>query len=101
MRFTLSLDDLVLHERIYIISSGDLEGNGTFLFVAENNKTAIHFTWHVQTTKKWMNITAPILRPLFIHKHHQVMKQFAEGIAKSLDVKLLSLKNSHTKEITL
>jgi hypothetical protein len=39
----------------------------------------------VKTTKLWMNLLAPIARPLFAWNHDQVMKAGYEGLKKRLN----------------
>ena len=36
--------------------------------------TAVVYEWNVSTTKPWMNLLAPIARPLFAWNHDWVMR---------------------------
>ena len=40
------------------------------------------YEWNVATTKAWMNLIAPIARPVFEWNHDWVMSRGAEGIAE-------------------
>lgn len=91
---TLTLDKVVEHNMIHILSHRDLEGIGVFTFAEKNAATTVTFTWDVKTTKFWMNLVAPLAKPIFIHSHYLVMNWFAKGLAKHLHTTLLSL--SHT-----
>jgi len=43
----------------------------------------------VRTTRRWMNLAAPLARGLFAANHHALMRQGAEGLARRLDARLL------------
>ena len=43
--------------------------------------TAVVYEWNVSTTKPWMNLLAPLARPLFAWNHDWVMRNGGEGIA--------------------
>jgi hypothetical protein len=43
----------------------------------------------VKTTEWWMNLLAPIARPLFAWNHDVVMRQGGEGLARLLGTRLL------------
>jgi len=42
------------------------------------------YDWQVSTTKKWMNIFAPIAEPLFKWNHDKVMNAGYDGLTKRL-----------------
>lgn len=72
---------------------GDLEGTGRWRFAANGEGCIVHFEWHVRSTRWWMNLLAPLARPLFIRNHGRIMKQGGEGLARRLGVALLSQEN--------
>ena len=41
------------------------------------------YEWNVATTKAWMNLLAPVARPVFEWNHDWVMARGGEGIAAS------------------
>ena len=47
------------------------------------------YDWNVATTKAWMNLLAPVARPVFKWNHDVVMGWGAEGISKKLGVESL------------
>jgi hypothetical protein len=59
---------------------GELEGTGTWYFSNHRNETVIRFDWKVATAKTWMNLFAPVLKPVFIWNHNWLMKQGEKGI---------------------
>jgi hypothetical protein len=73
------------------VASGELEGTGRWLFTAENGVTTMRHEWQVRTTKRWMNLAAPIARPLFTWNHDIVMRQGGKGLARLLNARLISM----------
>ena len=45
--------------------------------------TAVVYEWNVRTTKPWMNLLAPIARPVFAWNHDWVMRNGGEGLAEA------------------
>lgn len=75
-------------------AGGDLEGLGQFaLEETARNATLITFHWLVETPKKWMNLLAPLARPLFVWNHHRLMEDFAADLAGTLSSDLISVEN--------
>lgn len=66
---------------------GELTGVGIWTFDEMNGKTHVRYDWIVETTKKWMNIFAPIARPLFKWNHDKVMDAGYEGLKARLNPK--------------
>ena len=50
----------------------------------DGNETILRYDWNVETTKRWMNLLAPIARPLFKWNHNVVMSWGAKGIEERL-----------------
>jgi uncharacterized protein YndB with AHSA1/START domain len=71
-------------------ASGELEGTGTWRLVETDGVTTVGYTWQVRTTRPWMNLLAPIARPLFAWNHDYVMKSGGEGLARLLGTELVS-----------
>lgn len=73
---------------------GDLEGVGQFaLEPAGSESTLITFHWLVETPKPWMNLLAPLARPLFVWSHHRLMYDFARDLAGALSAGLIGVHN--------
>jgi uncharacterized protein YndB with AHSA1/START domain len=71
-------------------ASGELEGVGRWRLFEQDGVTAALYEWNVHTTKRWMNLLAPLARPLFKVNHDWVMANGATGIAELLGVRLLA-----------
>lgn len=79
-------------------ASGELQGTGHWrLTDAEGGGTDITYVWLVETTKRWMNLLAPIGRPAFSWNHDVLMRDFARGVARITDSELRSLRNTTVK----
>lgn len=82
--FDSELIALEKHRLIEGRSIGDLEGKGIWTFSVENGVTRVRYDWIVKTKKQWMNILAPIARPLFEWNHSKVMAAGYAGLKKKL-----------------
>jgi Polyketide cyclase / dehydrase and lipid transport len=69
---------------------GDLQGSGTWRLFEQNGITAVVYDWDVTTSKRWMNLIAPLARPVFEYNHDVVMRWGGEGLARRLGVRLLT-----------
>jgi len=70
-------------------ASGELEGRGVWSFQEQGNNTEICFVWEVRTTKRWMNIGAPLFRRAFKRSHDRIMQGGVQDICRHLGVRLL------------
>lgn len=68
---------------------GELKGRGRWQFSHDGGVTTVRYDWNVETTKRWMNLVAPLARPLFKWNHDVVMGWGAEGLSKRLGAPLL------------
>ena len=84
LSFESELTVLEKYERIEGRATGELEGKGIWTFASEGETTKIQYDWIVKTTKPWMNLLAPIARPLFAWNHRKVMAVGYEGLKKRL-----------------
>jgi uncharacterized protein YndB with AHSA1/START domain len=71
-------------------ASGGLEGVGLWRLFEQGGVTAVVYEWNVHTTKRWMNLLAPVARPAFEWNHDWVMRNGGEGIARLLGARLLA-----------
>jgi uncharacterized protein YndB with AHSA1/START domain len=69
---------------------GELEGTGVWRLFEQDGVTAVLYDWNVRTTKRWMNLLAPLARPVFEQNHDLVMRWGGEGLARRLGVELLA-----------
>ncbi|TFH88560.1 polyketide cyclase [Billgrantia azerbaijanica] len=72
-------------------ASGDVCGAGRWRLCEQGGVTQVRHEWRVATTRRWMNLAAPLARPLFVWSHHAVMRDGARGLARRLDGRLLGL----------
>jgi uncharacterized protein YndB with AHSA1/START domain len=70
-------------------AQGELQGVGCWTFVETGAFTTVRYDWSVQTTRAWMNLLAPVARPLFAWNHDVVMAWGGEGLAHWLGAHLL------------
>jgi hypothetical protein len=80
-------------DRPYLLEGhavGELEGVGRWRLYEQDGVTAVLYEWNVRTTKAWMNVLAPLLRPAFEWNHDWVMARGGEGIARLLGCRLLA-----------
>jgi len=73
---------------------GELTGSGLWQLTQDGDATGVRYDWSVSTTKPWMNLLAPVARPLFKWNHDVVMNWGAEGLAKRLGVERLNVEES-------
>ncbi len=71
-------------------ASGDLNGTGIWRLFEQGDVTAVVYDWDVTTGKRWMNVVAPLARPVFEYNHDMVMGWGGEGLARRLGVRLLA-----------
>lgn len=72
--------------RLTAEASGELEGTGTWTLRDGDGTTRIRYEWNVRTTRRWMNLLAPVARPLFARNHDIVMEWGRVGLARRLGV---------------
>lgn len=77
---------------------GELSGTGRWELEDDAGGTRVAYHWHVRTTKGWMNVLAPLLRPAFAWNHDVVMRWGGEGLARKLGCAFVDL--SEEKETT-
>jgi uncharacterized protein YndB with AHSA1/START domain len=76
-------------------ASGELSGSGLWqLRPTDQGATDVTYTWLVETTKRWMNVIAPVARPAFSWNHDVLMRDFAKGVAAITDSRLVSVSNT-------
>lgn len=78
--------------RLHTLVRGDLIGTGTHLLEEREGRTIVRFLWYVSTTKRWMNLLAPVARPLFVWAHDHVLREGAAAMAERLGGRLLSIR---------
>ncbi len=83
--FDVETVEVLPHKKIVGNALGDLEGRGVFTLNDDNGVVIMRYDWGVDTNKNWMNLMAPLARPLFKWNHDVIMRSGAEGLSKVLD----------------
>jgi carbon monoxide dehydrogenase subunit G len=73
-------------------AEGELAGTGRWLLDQEGEVTTVRYLWDVRTTRPWMNLVAPVARPLFTWNSRGVMLEAGQGLARFLKVPLVEAK---------
>jgi uncharacterized protein YndB with AHSA1/START domain len=71
-------------------AAGDLKGDGKFVFQPEGNRTVVTIYWNVETSGRWLNRLAPLLKWMFAWNHNHVMRRGEHGLAEWLDARAKS-----------
>ena len=80
-------------ERPFLLQAdavGELSGVGRWRLYEDDGVTAVLYELNVATTRAWMNLLAPLARPIFEWNHDWVMARGGEGIANLLGCRLLA-----------
>lgn len=73
------------------VASGAVEGIGRWTFSPSDEITAVRYDWRVRTGRGWMNLLAPVARPLFEWNHDYVMQKGGEALARRLGATRVSI----------
>ena len=90
LSFDMRLVRVEQHALIEGEAFGELKGRGLWRFSCAGGLTTVRYDWNVETTKPWMNLLAPLARPVFKWNHDVVMGRGAEG----LDARLKETMNA-------
>lgn len=90
LRTTLAEPPQLLEAR----SEGELEGTSRWELHEHGGVTTAVLTWTVRTTKGWMNVIAPLARPLFVWAHAVVMRRGAQDMAQVLGAELVAAESA-------
>jgi len=66
-------------------AQGELVGSGIWRLRQVGEVTDVRYDWEVRTTKFWMNLLAPIARPIFAWNHTGVMQAGEDGMRQMLE----------------
>lgn len=90
LEFEFHVEEVEPPHRMAGRAVGELEGTGVWRLWEEAGLTAVVYDWRVATTKPWMNLVAPIARPVFRWNHDVVMRQGGEGLARRTGARLVA-----------
>jgi uncharacterized protein YndB with AHSA1/START domain len=71
-------------------AEGELAGTGRWSLDQQGEVTTARYAWDVRTSRPWMNLLAPLARPLFTWNSKGVMLEAGEGLAYFLGVPLVN-----------
>ena len=91
VRFRAVVDAIEPPELIVGRVEGALRGTGRCRLTEVDEGTLVEFELAVETTEAWMNLVAPLARPVFVWNHDALMRRGGEGIARRLAAPLLSM----------
>ncbi len=85
LRMRLELSEVDPGRTIAATSDGDLRGRGSVTVDADGAEASVvTFHWDVETRRRWMNLTAGLLRPAFEAAHAHVMARGERGLRAAL-----------------
>jgi uncharacterized protein YndB with AHSA1/START domain len=70
-------------------ATGELEGTGRWTLTSADGGTLVRYYWDIHTTKRWMNLLAPVARPAFKWNHDELMREGGESLARRLGADLV------------
>jgi uncharacterized protein YndB with AHSA1/START domain len=89
LSFDMRVVRVVRHELLEGEALGELQGRGIWRFEPDGDRTRVTYDWRVATTKRWMNLLAPLARPLFAWNHDVIMRWGGEGLGRRLGTTVL------------
>jgi hypothetical protein len=90
VRFDARITRIERPRLIEAVADGELAGTGRWRLF-DGGATAVTYEWNVRTTRAWMNLVAPVARPVFRWNHNVVMHQGGQGLADLLGATLLAV----------
>lgn len=79
--------------RLQMRATGSVVGTGTWDLTSADGVTDVRFDWEVSTTERWMDVLAPVARPVFERSHGIVMHNAARTAARHLGAELLHFES--------
>lgn len=90
VRFEARITRIERPTLIEAVADGELAGTGRWR-ILDGRETVVTYEWNVRTTRAWMNVVAPLARPIFRWNHNVVMHQGGECLAALLGARLLAV----------
>ena len=84
LTFEAQLVEVAEPERLVARAEGELAGTWTCDLVEDGDELVVRHVWAVSTTRRWMNLLAPLAAPLFSWNHAALMREGGEGFAGEL-----------------
>ncbi|MBL8471929.1 MAG: SRPBCC family protein [Rhodocyclaceae bacterium] len=80
VRFVSTVTAVETERRIVAAIDGDLCGRGEWQLQPDGAATRVRYVWQVRVTQRWMRLTLPLLRGLFVWNHNRVMALGEAGL---------------------
>lgn len=96
LTFELTVTAAEAGHHVELAATGDLTGEGRAVFEADGDGTRLDVTWQVVTSKRWMNIVAPVLGPVFRWGHDVAMRGGERGLNRALASAAISAPGATT-----
>ena len=84
LRYEMTVTHIDPPREMAYTSAGDLVGEGRYVLHPSAGGTEVVFHWNVETTGRWLNLLAPLLKPLFAWNHNRVMADGERALARYL-----------------
>lgn len=84
LAFQVRVTGIEAPSRLSGVADGELEGTGTWSLRDGDGRTHLEYRWQVRTTRWWMNLLAPVARPIFVRNHDVVMEWGRHGLSRRL-----------------
>ena len=63
-------------------ATGELQGTGRWTLTSADGGTLVRYNWDIRTTRRWMNLLAPVARPVFSWNHDKLMREGGQSLAR-------------------
>jgi hypothetical protein len=84
LTFEAELVEVAEPARLVARAEGELAGSWTCDLDQDGTDLAVRHVWAVSTTRPWMNLLAPLARPVFSWNHAALMREGGQGFAAAL-----------------
>jgi len=88
LRFTSCVTRVERHRLLEARVVGEVEGIGRWHFAFSDGMTILRYEWLVSTRPTWMNLLAPLARPVFRWNHDALMRAGGVGLARHVCARL-------------
>lgn len=84
LSFEAELVEVLRPTRLVASAEGELDGTWTCELVQDGDSVVVRHDWAVKTTQPWMNVLAPVARPVFAWNHASLMREGGKGFGAML-----------------
>jgi len=79
--------------------TGDVAGTGTWELEELDGVTDVRFTWEVATTRRWMNVMAPLIRRQMVREYRRSTATAINALADHVDGRASRVRTSEGKQV--